>query len=121
MERSAGILETVANIVGLSSAFLFLVREISGHGRHVLREEAFGHPAGSAQMAHRCLSRPETPSGRGHGVMVKQSSDSRRICIGPTTNGISSPHRIGRHSMHAMPTWAVPIRFLWRSLGAEHP
>jgi hypothetical protein len=30
--------------------------------------------------------------------MVKQSFVSHRICVGPTTNGISSPHPIGRHS-----------------------
>jgi hypothetical protein len=43
------------------------------------------------------------------------------ICIGPTTDGISSLHRIGRHSTRAMPTSAEAIRFLWRFRGAGHP
>src|ERR1700730_1650381 len=121
MYRSAGILETVANIVGLSSAFLFLNHELSSHGRRALVEGAFGRPAESARMGDRCLSRPETRLGRGHGAMVKQSFVSHRICIAPTTNGISSPHRIGRHSTRAMPIWVVVIRFLWWVRAATHP
>src|ERR1700730_1743834 len=121
MCRSAAISEIVANIAGLSSAFLFLNHELSSHRRRALGEAASGRPAESARMGDRCLSRPETLLGRGHGAMVKQSFVSHPICIAPTTNGISSPHRIGRHSTRAMPTWVVAIRFLWRSLGAEHP
>jgi hypothetical protein len=104
-------------VVGIS----FLIHGPSSHGRPALGEEAFGRLAESARMGHRCSSRLETRLGRGHGAMVKQSFLSHRICIGPTINGISSPHRIGRRSTRAMPTWVVAIRFLWRSLAAPHP
>jgi hypothetical protein len=94
-------------VVGISLSEPRIIK----HGRRVLVEAASGRPGESARMGHRCSSRPETPLGRGHGAMVKQSSVSRRIRIGPTTDGISSLHRIGRHSTRAMQTWVVAIRF----------
>jgi hypothetical protein len=36
---------------------------------------------------------------------------SHPICIASTPTGISSLHRLGRHSMRAMQTWVVAIRF----------
>src|ERR1700730_7395946 len=111
MCRLAGSSGTVANIAGLSSAFLFLINGRSSHGRPAPVEGAFGRLAESARMGHRCLARPETPLERGHGATAKQSSVSRRICIGPTTNEIFSLQRIGRHSTRAMQTWVVAIRF----------
>ena len=111
----------MANTRALSSAFLFLNRELYGHGRRALGEAASGRPAEiSTDGTSLFVATGNTFGARtwsdGEAVIrlapdLHRSDDKRDFFAPSDWEALDARDA----------TWVVAIRFLWRVRAAAHP